>query len=152
MSDPFHDNPLPRATVWAAGALLALSIGAAAFTRHTGIGAQSPEEVRIVHQRSLRFEDRADGSVAVLDAATGRPLVMLPAGSHGFVRATLRSFARERRQHGIGEAPPFTLGVLSDGRLQLADAATGRRVGLEAFGPDNAAAFARLLGDRAAGL
>jgi putative photosynthetic complex assembly protein len=145
MSDPFDaHHPLPRATVWAAGVLVLLTIGAAAFTRQTGIGAQAPEDVRLVAQRLLRFEDRP-GGVTVLDAESGRALATLQPGADGFVRATLRSFARDRRSRGIDDGPPFLLGVRADGRLLLEDRATQRQIALEAFGPDNVAAFARFL-------
>jgi putative photosynthetic complex assembly protein len=54
---------------------------------------------------------------------------------------------RERRLRRLFADPPFVLSSHADGRLTLADPATGRSVNLEAFGPDNAGAFARLLGN-----
>jgi putative photosynthetic complex assembly protein len=45
----------------------------------------------------------------------------------------------------VGPDLPFRLTHWSDGRLTLEDAATGRRIELESFGPTNMQAFASLL-------
>ena len=66
-------------------------------------------------------------------------------GSNGFLRATLRGLARERKRHEGGPEIPFRLTAWSNGRLTLADPATGRTVDLAAFGPTNAEVFGRLL-------
>jgi len=66
-------------------------------------------------------------------------------GTNGFLRGTLRGLARERKRQGIGPEAPFRLTAHDDGRLTLADPATGRRVDLESFGPTNAAVFSQLL-------
>ena len=66
-------------------------------------------------------------------------------GEDGFLRGTLRGLAQARQRDGLGPERPFSLTRYDDGRLALADEATGRRVPLEAFGPTNAGAFARLL-------
>ncbi len=92
----------------------------------------------------LRFLDRADGSIAVVDAGSDRVIEHI-VGQNGFVRGTLRGLARERRRQGIGAEPPFQLIARADGRLTLLDPSTGRRVDLESFGPTNSAEFARLL-------
>jgi putative photosynthetic complex assembly protein len=75
----------------------------------------------------------------------GRVVDVLPPGTNGFVRGVLRGLARERRRQEIGQQPPFRLTLWDDGRLSLEDETTGRRIELEAFGPTNLAAFARLL-------
>ena len=46
---------------------------------------------------------------------------------------------------GLGAEQPFQLIGRTDGRLTLADPATGQRVDLESFGPTNVAVFARFL-------
>jgi putative photosynthetic complex assembly protein len=66
-------------------------------------------------------------------------------GQNGFLRGTLRGFARIRRSDGVGAIPPMLLTGYADGRLVLADPSTGRLVELEAFGSSNEAVFARLL-------
>ena len=94
--------------------------------------------------RELRFTDGADGSVLVIDGASGR-LVEAMQGEQGFLRGVLRGLAQERLRRGIGSGPVFKLMASADGRLTLADPSTGRSVDLESFGRDNAATFARWL-------
>ena len=74
-----------------------------------------------------------------------RTVTVLAPGSNGFIRGVLRGLVRERKRRGIGAETPFRLSYLTDGRLLLADPATGRVIDLGAFGPTNTAAFARLL-------
>ncbi|MES2711643.1 MAG: photosynthetic complex assembly protein PuhC [Pseudomonadota bacterium] len=97
--------------------------------------------------RDLRFEDTAGGDVLVRDSTTGREIALLPPGSNGFIRATLRGLARERRQGEHGAEAPFRIAAWDDGRVVLTDTATGRAVELLAFGATNADAFAKLLRD-----
>jgi len=79
-------------------------------------------------------------------AASGGDVVeVLEPGTNGFVRGVLRGLARDRKLRGIGPQPPFELTRWTDGRLSLTDTATGREIELDAFGPTNVGAFARLL-------
>lgn len=146
MSDPFADRTVPRGVLLGAAALVAAALVATAAVRLTGFGAAVfPPSAQALSQRDLRFEDRPDGSVAVLEGSAAEPAFVLAPGEGGFIRATLRTFARERRHFNAGAEAPFRLTAWSDGRLTLEDPVTGRRVDLEAFGPTNAGAFARLL-------
>ena len=147
MSDPFRHQTFPRAPLIGAGALIGLALIAAGLGRFAGVGnAYLPVSPALV-ARDLRFEDRPDGSVVVYDVSTGRATQVVEPGTGGFVRATLRTFARERRRQGVGPEVPFHLAARANGRLTLDDPATHRRVELDAFGPTNAAAFARFLTD-----
>jgi len=146
-SDPFFNAPMPRGPLYAAAALVALTILGSGWVRLTGIGRPSMPDSPTTQTRELRFEDRSDGGVAVIDAATGHVQV-LPPGQDGFIRATMRTFARERRRREIGPETPFRLSMHTDGRLTLDDPTIERRVDLEAFGPTNSGAFARLLTDK----
>jgi putative photosynthetic complex assembly protein len=92
----------------------------------------------------LRFEDRPDGSIAIIDYKTGKQIDAVQ-GEAGFVRGTLRGLAQERKRRGLDSGPPFELIYRADGRLTLSDTATGRMVDLESFGPTNAGSFYRLL-------
>jgi len=92
----------------------------------------------------LRFEDRPDGSIAIIDYKTGKQIDAVQ-GEAGFVRGTLRGLAQERKRRGLDSGPPFELIYRTDGRLTLSDTATGRMVDLESFGPTNAGSFYRLL-------
>jgi putative photosynthetic complex assembly protein len=98
-----------------------------------------------VASRDLRFEDRADGGVGIVDARAGATIAAIAPGEGGFVRATLRGLARERRREELGREIPFRLTVWGDGRLTLEDPATGRFVDLGAFGQTQAETFARLI-------
>jgi putative photosynthetic complex assembly protein len=92
----------------------------------------------------LRFEDRPDGSIAVIDYKSGKQIDAVE-GEAGFVRGTLRGLAQERKRRGLDSGPPFELIYREDGRLTLSDTATGRLVDLESFGPTNAGTFFKLL-------
>jgi putative photosynthetic complex assembly protein len=134
---------MPKGPLLALGALLLLVTLGAAGVRLSGAGIRAPDAAPVA-QRSLRFEDRPNGSVAVLDAASGRQIESVH-GEAGFLRGALRAMARERRKQGLGAEQPFELIARADGRLTLADPATGERIDLESFGPTNAGVFARLL-------
>ncbi len=134
---------LPRGLLIAIGALVLCTLAGVAAVRLGGVSVHSPDAPSVA-TRLLRFEDGPDGSVAVIDAASGKPLERLH-GEQGFIRGALRALTRERRMRDIGPTPPFELAARADGRLTLTDPATGARIDLESFGPTNAGVFARLL-------
>ena len=139
----------PRAPLIGAAMLVGLALIGAIAGRITGIGSMQPVSTPI-SERSLRFADRADGAVVVYDAGVAPSLagdkpIAVATGQNGFLRGTLRGFARTRRADGIGADAPFLLTAWADGRLTLSDPSTGRRADLEAFGPTNEAVFAKFL-------
>jgi putative photosynthetic complex assembly protein len=140
---PPAPDTFPRWPLLLIGAVLAGTVVTVAALRLSGAEVSAPDAAS-VDVRSLRFEDRPDGSVAVIDFASGREIDRIQ-GEAGFVRGTLRALARERHKRGLGPAQPFELHARADGRLTLLDPATGQRVNLEAFGPQHAGSFARLL-------
>lgn len=145
MSDARTSSPFPRGALIAVGAVLACSIAAAAVGRMTGM-ADSEPSAPIVTSRALLFEDRANGAVAVFDAADpSAPIAMIAPETNGFLRATMRGLARQRLRQDAGRSTPFRLTEWADGRLTLEDPATGRKVEMEAFGISNEEVFARLL-------
>ncbi len=137
----------PRPVLFAAAAVVAFTVIAAAYSRLAGPHGLAPEAPALA-ARDLRFEDRADGSVAALDAADGTTLQVFAPGTNAFVRATMRGLAQQRMREGLGPEAPFRLSAWSDGRLTLDDTATHRSVELEAFGHSNAEVFATLLPSR----
>jgi putative photosynthetic complex assembly protein len=145
MSTPSFEHSFPKAPLLGAAALVIMCIATVGISRLTGFGVTRMVPAVPTVSRDFRFEDRADGSVAVMDATTGNVAINLEPGTHGFVRGVMRSFARERRAAGVSDMPPFRLARLSDGRLMIEDHATHRRVELDAFGSTNVAAFHRLL-------
>ena len=119
-----------------------VSVGAA---RLSGLSTVQQADAPTLSTRQLRFEDRDDGSIAVLEAGSGTLLYTVAPGTNGFLRSTMRGLVRERKREGQGPELPFELLGRADGRLTLLDPATGRRIDLESFGPTNSAVFARLL-------
>jgi len=109
-----------------------------------GQGMEIPQDHSpISWQRTLRFEDRPNGDVAVMDGQSTVEITRY-AGEQGFVRGILRTLARERMRRGIGSGPTFELIGHTDGRLTLLDPSTGQRINLESFGPTNMSSFAKL--------
>ncbi len=99
-----------------------------------------------VARADLLFEDRPDGAVVVRREPDRAVVSVLAPTTNAFVRVTLAGLVRERRrEHQPEHGRPFTITRWADGRLTLDDTATHRLIELEAFGPDNEAAFARLL-------
>lgn len=145
MTSSLLSRPFPRFALVGAGLLIAITIGTAVVVRYV-IGVDTfPPTAAAVASRDLRFEDRADGSIAVFNARDNSVLEVLAPGTNGFMRATVRGLVRERKREDVGQAPPFRLTAYADGRLTLEDTGTGRRIDLEAFGQTNLQAFTRLL-------
>lgn len=145
MSGQTFTPGLQRLPLFAAGALVVLSIVAVSAVRMTGVGKVTVADAAAVTMREFLFEDRSDGSIAIMDARTKQQIDTVAPASNGFLRGTMRGLARERKRMGIGPELPFQMIGRADGRLTLVDPGTGRRVDLESFGPTNAAVFAKLM-------
>jgi putative photosynthetic complex assembly protein len=141
-------TPMARGPLLALAAVAVLTVAGTAAVRWSGttaVPAAQPTVAPTQFVRTLHFGDTADGGIAVHDARSGAVLDTLH-GEQGFVRGVLRAMTRERRIRGVqASTTPFELGIAADGRLKLHDPATGMQLDLEAFGPTNAGAFARLL-------
>jgi len=145
MSNATKPPPFPRNILIIAGAVILLSIITAAAGRITGAANSTPTAAPVA-SRELLFRDRPDGGVAVFDARdTSTPIEIVAPATNGFLRATMRGLARQRLRQVADVEIPFRLTEWADGRLTLADPATGRRVEMEAFGITNEEVFARLL-------
>jgi putative photosynthetic complex assembly protein len=134
-----------RVPLLAAGALVVLALLAVTAVTLTGVGKVEVPDAAAVMTREFLFEDRSDGSIAIVDARNGQLVDTVAPASNGFLRGTMRGLARERMRMGIGRERPFQMIGRADGRLTLVDPATSRRVDLESFGPTNAAVFAKLM-------
>ncbi|PNG24776.1 photosynthetic complex assembly protein PuhC [Methylocella silvestris] len=146
-------RPFPRLPLFAAGGLVVFALLLVSIGRLTGAGVYRAPAPAASISRDLRFEDRADGSVAVFDASNNTEVTVLSAGANGFIRGVLRSFARERRADDAAittatAGPPFRLQLGEDSALSIEDRATGRVVELNAFGETNSGAFAKLLTEK----
>jgi putative photosynthetic complex assembly protein len=126
--------------------LVVIAMICAGIARTTGFGATRLAEPSSGVSVDLHFEDGPAGTIRVTEATGGSAPVIIMPGESGFVRTALRSLARERQAAGIGAEVPFRLGRTDDGRLWLRDIATGRVLYLDAYGPQSAQSFARLLG------
>ena len=132
-----------RRPLMVAGTIVALVVAGTYTAHRDGAGAMQPTATQVA-ERTLRFEDRADGAVLVINADTNKTIEVMT-GQNGFLRGTLRGFARTRKMDHIGEAEPFQLSSFSDGRLILKDPSTGRYVDIESFGQTNEAVFGHML-------
>ena len=145
MSEHTLEAGIPHNVIKAAGALVLLALMAVAFVRVSGVGAVHVPDAAAVTLREFLFEDRSDGSIAILDARTRQQVDTVAPATNGFLRGTMRGLARERKRQGVGPEVAFQLIGRADGRLTLVDPGTQRRVDLESFGPTNAAVFAKLM-------
>jgi putative photosynthetic complex assembly protein len=140
------ESPLGHGTPWpvrAIGGFLALTLAAVTWQSQVGGGPVAQATPSVAWERSLRFEDRANGDIAVLDAKSQREVAHFQ-GEQGFLRGSLRALARERQRRGMGPQAPFELTGHVDGRITLLDTATGQHIALESFGPTNSAVFSQL--------
>ena len=133
----------PRLPLLGAAGLVLVSLAAATVGRITHM-TETPTAAMPTRQLALRVADGAGGAVLLFDAGDGRQVATIT-GENGFLRGTLRALARERHMESIGPQAAFMLTAWNDGRLTIEDTATGGRIELEAFGPDNLAVFAKLL-------
>jgi putative photosynthetic complex assembly protein len=136
---------LLRSPALVAAALLAVLVAGVAVVRIANLGTSYVSTSSSVHERALRFDDLADGSISVTDDRTGRAVARFAPGSNGFVRGALRGLARERKRQGGNATAPFILASRSDGRLTLDDPITKRQIDLRSFGHTNAQVFEQLL-------
>ncbi len=150
MRAPAHSEILgsgPGPVLLGAGGLLAFALLAVLAGRSAPASVRPEVEALPVAALAFRAEDRDDGSIALREAGSLRVVATIRPGEDGFIRGTLRGLAQARQREGLGPEEPFRLVRYADGRIALDDAATGRYVALQAFGPTNAAAFGRILQD-----
>jgi putative photosynthetic complex assembly protein len=143
---PSHGVPL--GVLVGAALLIAFTMSAAFYSHVSGVGRVALQGATPYQVLQLWFEDKPNGGVAVRDATRGDVIYAVEPGAGGFLRATLRTMVQARKRDDIGPATPFRLTRWSDGALSLDDPTTGRTVGLDAFGADNAGVFAQLFKKR----
>lgn len=143
-------DSFPRGPLYAIGAILALTVIAVSVVRVGELGSSFVSTAPSHDELALRFEDRTDGSIAIIDARKSETIENIAPGTNGFLRGALRGLARERKRMGTGAETPFMLTARSDGRLTLDDPVTKRQIDLKSFGPTNANVFEQLLQKRPA--
>jgi putative photosynthetic complex assembly protein len=148
-----HEHPtVPRPVLLLAAGMCLFTLVVAGISAHDKRVNRATTDAQIMTmieegsavRADLAFQDKPDGSILVLNQHGDLVTEVRPA-EDSFVRGVLRGFARERRARNIGTVPVFVLSYAEDGRMTLHDPQTGHRVVLNAFGPDNVRAFARLL-------
>jgi putative photosynthetic complex assembly protein len=140
-----HEQVVPRWVLVGAAAMMVLTIALAGGARLQRLAAGEPPTPAPVEAIEVRFEDRSDGSIAMLDADSRRELSVVPPGTNGFIRGVLRGMFRERKLESMGRDGRFVLARGADGQLSLEDLQTRRRIGLDSFGSTNSEAFRELL-------
>ncbi len=139
-------HSFPRLPLFGAIALICVAMGTVAAARLSGTSARMMiHDDAPVASRMLRFEDRKDGSVGVLDATTAQDIAVAAPGTNGFLRGTMRGLMRTRKLGEINATEPFRLELYADGQLVLTDTIVQKPIALNAFGPSNAAVFAAFL-------
>lgn len=139
-------HSFPRLPLMGAIALVCIAMGSVAAARLAGTSAHV-----IVHTdapiatRMLRFEDRKDGSVGIIDAASSTDIAVAAPGTNGFLRGTLRGLMRSRKVREIDFNEPFRLERYANGQMVLVDTVVQKAISLDAFGPTNVAVFAAFL-------
>ncbi|MBS0252234.1 MAG: hypothetical protein JSR78_14350 [Proteobacteria bacterium] len=138
-------SPLPASPLIFAIALVFSVLVVALGARISGVGTTHLDYTHPAATRDLKFEDAAGGAVLVKDAASGQQIGEIVPGNDGFVRAVMRTLARERLAAGGAKTTPFTLTRWENGRLTIADPTTGQKIELVGFGASNEEAFAKFL-------
>lgn len=140
-----RSNQFPAGVLVGAALLLSFAVGAVIFGQQTGIGVIKRETSVPLAIRDVVISRTAEDMLIVEDARNGTRIEVFGQDEGGFVRGSLRAFERMRRVAQVPEAAPYRIIKWQGGRVSLSDTATGERFYLEAFGKDNAAAFAALL-------
>lgn len=135
-----------RRALAAMGILVVFTVIVTAFAAWTGTGKRYAPSAEIVSAAELRFEDRTDGVVAVLDGETGAEIAIYGIDEGVFVRSVMRGIARQRRLRGDLSQGPVRLSQHANGELWLSDPAHEIHIYLGAFGRDNHRAWTQLLG------
>lgn len=131
----------PRLPLFGAFALLAFSVVAIIFGQTTGIGTVRVDHGDPVAIRDIVIAKQADETVTVIDANTGEMIRRFAAEEGGFVRGSLPAFNRMREVAGEPVDAPFRLIRWQNGAVSISDTTNGRRIFLNAFGPDHAAQY-----------
>lgn len=140
-------NLFPARLLWGTAALLVFTAGTILFGQITGIGTTRTELGQPVAVRDIVILRNPGDEVVVRDARAGYEIARYQTQEGGFVRGSLRAFHRMRQVAQASPEAPYRLIQWQSGQVSLSDTATGERIYLDAFGRDNAAAFAALLTD-----
>ncbi|MTH98791.1 photosynthetic complex assembly protein PuhC [Roseibium sp. RKSG952] len=136
----------PVIPLYAAFGLIGLAVLATVFGTLTDIGTVRDTFGQPTAIRDIVITGKVSEPVLVHDARTGDLIRTFAVEDGGFVRGSLRALARLRLVEQAAADAPYRLIRWENGIISLSDTISGERIYLNAFGPDNAAAFAALLG------
>lgn len=135
----------PRLPLFGALTFVAVVFVIVLFGRFTDIGTVRVATHTPVDIRDVVFLPQATGGMVVTDATNGAVIATIGPDEDGFVQGALRGLGRVRQIANVPSTQPYRLIKWQGGAVSLSDTGTGERIYLNAFGPDNAAAFARFL-------
>lgn len=140
-----NNDMIPIGLVRAMFALPVLALILVTFAAVTGREkAAIPEMAPIIEQWSIRMIGKDAQAVTVL-REDGTVLADMDHG--GFVTVIQNGLMTMRRRHGIDPSLPVDVIRFENGRLAAIDPLTDYRVELTVFGPENLAAFERMLAE-----
>jgi putative photosynthetic complex assembly protein len=143
---PRRRGSFPRLPLYSAFALVAFAFVTIIFSQLTGIGSMLTDPGRPVDMVDLTIRQGDGDRVEVSDANSGKILADFAPGEGGFVRGSMRALARMRMTADVDVNEPYRVIKWSSGAVSLSDTRTGQRIYLNAFGPDQVAAFEKFLG------
>ncbi|GEM_PF-746848 len=147
-------HPFPKALLFAGATVAIAALGFTAAHRLANWGEPSfglsggvDVTAPIAADRAIAFVDLPDGALAVRDRESGAEITAFAPGEAGFVRGVLRALSRDHVRRGADQGPvAYRVVAFETGALALIDEERGRKIDLGAFGADNRASFAALLG------
>ena len=128
--------------------LIGFTFAAIVFGMKTGVGTMINVYGQPAAIRDIVITGSHDTKIIITDAQSGEVIKILMPEESGFIRGSLRALSRMRLVAEMSETLPYRLIRWENGSVSLSDTATGERLYLNAFGPDNAAAYAELLASR----
>jgi putative photosynthetic complex assembly protein len=138
---------ISRRLLRAMGLLVAGSLALVTYARVTDRPlVAKPVDGEIAQEWVIHVHADMSGAARILDA-NGALIADLSSTQGGFIAGVWRAMTFERQKAGVDPDAPVRLMRFADGRLALRDEVGGTRFELIGFGPDNAAAFARLLSE-----
>lgn len=136
---------VPRFLVVTMFGLMLASLAIVSFAKITDQPMRGvPAVSEVIKEMPITLIGGRSGGVVVEDA-TGKEVAWSFKNKAGFIDVIWVSVSRERKVQGVAGNPPLRLVRQANGHTVIIDPATGLDIELIGYGPDNIAAFARLL-------
>lgn len=136
---------VPRILVQAMFGLMLASLALVSYARLTDMPRTGlPSVEKIVTERSVSFVGDRNLGIKVLDV-TGTQIADSTRDKAGFIDVVWVAMMRERKVQRVDPTAPFRIVRRENGRIDILDDTTGWQLELIGYGPDNIAAFAKLI-------